>query len=89
MAGQVVRPAALQQVLLPHAVAAAWCDCCCCRPLPTHAGVFACILAGAGVYFTTMITQGVSYRNGNHWRACAAPVSRELVRQALAGQCQA
>jgi len=29
------------------------------------------------VYFTTMITEGVSYRFGNHWRACAAPVSRE------------
>ena len=36
-----------------------------------------CPCSGAGVYFTTMITQGVSYRYGNHWRANAAPVSRE------------
>lgn len=26
-----------------------------------------------------MITEGVSYRFGNHWRACAAPVSRALL----------
>ncbi len=37
-----------------------------------------CSFAGAGVYFTTMITEGVSYRFGNHWRACAAPVLRAL-----------
>ncbi|PRW45179.1 lactation elevated 1 [Chlorella sorokiniana] len=38
--------------------------------------------AGAGVYFTTMITQGVSYRYGNHWRACAAPVSPTVAKSA-------
>jgi hypothetical protein len=38
--------------------------------------------AGAGVYFTTMITQGVSYRYGNHWRACAAPVSPTIAKSA-------
>ncbi len=31
------------------------------------------------MYFTTMITEGVSYRFGNHWRTSAAPVSRVLV----------
>ncbi|PRW44907.1 fibronectin isoform X1 [Chlorella sorokiniana] len=36
--------------------------------------------AGAGVYFTTMITEGVSYRFGNHWRACAAPVSPTVAK---------
>ena len=36
------------------------------------------------MYFTTMITQGVSYRYGNHWRACAAPVSRGFVAGRMA-----
>ncbi|PRW20326.1 heat shock 90C isoform B [Chlorella sorokiniana] len=38
--------------------------------------------AGAGVYFTTMITEGVSYRFGNYWRACAAPVSPTVAKSA-------
>lgn len=36
--------------------------------------------AGASVYFTTDITEGVSYRTGNHWRASAAPVSRACLQ---------
>ncbi|PRW60709.1 tRNA pseudouridine synthase mitochondrial-like [Chlorella sorokiniana] len=52
-----------------------------------HAAAFkAAILrqlpAGTGVYITTMITEGVSYRFRNHWRACAAPVSPTVAKSA-------
>ena len=78
---------------LPLRCPASWCGragscCCCCASLlgsrcpsakPKPWLTFA---AGAGVYFTTMITQGVSYRYGSYWRANAAPVSREAGQRA-------
>ncbi|KAI7845333.1 hypothetical protein COHA_001174 [Chlorella ohadii] len=38
--------------------------------------------AGAGVYFTTMITEGVSYRYGSYWRASAAAASPTVAKTA-------
>ena len=52
---------------------------CLCSCMPMAGALVSLHRTGAGVYFTTMITQGVSYRYGNHWRACAAPVSRAFV----------
>ncbi len=33
------------------------------------------------MYFTTLITEGVSYRYGNYWRASAAAISGEPGRE--------